>query len=156
MKEWFEFLSLFFYGLSWVFQCLTCLRSYGCWIKLFVVFLTVFNATFNTISVISWWSILLVEETGGPGENHRPIAGHWQTVSHNGVHSPWSRFKLTTSVVIATDCIGSYKSNYHTITTTTAPCWMKPSTISAYHHTHEGVWCASAPSKFLKHILYRI
>jgi hypothetical protein len=24
------------------------------------------------ISVISWWSILLVEETGVPGENHRP------------------------------------------------------------------------------------
>ena len=28
--------------------------------------------------------------------------------------SPWSRFELTTSVVIGTDCIGS-KSNYHTI-----------------------------------------
>jgi hypothetical protein len=33
--------------------------------------------------------------------------------------SPWSRFKLKTSVVIGTDCIGSYKSNYHTIMTTT-------------------------------------
>jgi hypothetical protein len=31
--------------------------------------------------------------------------------------SPWSRFKLKTSVVIGTDCIGSCKSNYHTITT---------------------------------------
>jgi hypothetical protein len=30
----------------------------------------VFNATFNNISVISWRSILLVEEIGGPGENH--------------------------------------------------------------------------------------
>jgi len=29
----------------------------------------VFNATFNNISVISWQSVLLVEETGGPGEN---------------------------------------------------------------------------------------
>jgi hypothetical protein len=29
----------------------------------------VFNATFNTISVISWRSTLLVEETGGPGDN---------------------------------------------------------------------------------------
>ena len=29
----------------------------------------VFNATFNIISVISWRSALLVEETGGPGEN---------------------------------------------------------------------------------------
>ena len=36
----------------------------------------VFNATFNNISVISWRSILLVEETGGPGENHRPAASH--------------------------------------------------------------------------------
>jgi len=30
-----------------------------------------FNATANNISVISWRSVLLVEETGGPGENHR-------------------------------------------------------------------------------------
>jgi hypothetical protein len=38
------------------------------------------------ISVISWWSVLLVEETGGPGENHRPVTSHWQTLSHNVVH----------------------------------------------------------------------
>jgi hypothetical protein len=36
----------------------------------------VFNATFSNISVISWQSDLLVEETGGPGENHRPVASH--------------------------------------------------------------------------------
>jgi hypothetical protein len=29
-----------------------------------------FNATFNNISVILWWSFLLVEETGIPEENH--------------------------------------------------------------------------------------
>ena len=34
----------------------------------------VFNATSNNISVISWQSVLLVEETGVPGENHRPVA----------------------------------------------------------------------------------
>jgi len=28
-------------------------------------------ATFNHISVISWWSVLLVEETGVPRENYR-------------------------------------------------------------------------------------
>jgi hypothetical protein len=33
--------------------------------------------------------------------------------------SPWSRFELTTSVVIGTGCIGSCKSNCHTITATT-------------------------------------
>ena len=36
----------------------------------------VFNATFNNISVISWQSVLLVEETGVPGENHRPVTSH--------------------------------------------------------------------------------
>jgi hypothetical protein len=36
----------------------------------------VFNATFNTISVISWRSVLLVEVTRIPGENHRPAASH--------------------------------------------------------------------------------
>jgi hypothetical protein len=44
-----------------------------------------FNATFNNISVISWRSVLLVEETGVPGENHRPVGSHWQTLSHNVV-----------------------------------------------------------------------
>jgi hypothetical protein len=34
----------------------------------------VFNATFNNISVISWQSVVLVEENGGPGENHLPVA----------------------------------------------------------------------------------
>jgi hypothetical protein len=43
----------------------------------------VFNATFNNISVISWRSVVLVEDTWVPGENHRPLASHWQTFSHN-------------------------------------------------------------------------
>jgi len=41
-----------------------------------LVWLMVFNATFNNISAISWWSVLFVEETGGPGENHTPVASH--------------------------------------------------------------------------------
>ena len=32
----------------------------------------VFNSTFNNISIISWRSVLLVEESGIPGENHGP------------------------------------------------------------------------------------
>ena len=35
-----------------------------------------FNATLYNISVISWLSVLLVEEIGVPGENHRPVASH--------------------------------------------------------------------------------
>jgi hypothetical protein len=46
----------------------------------------VFNATFNNISVILWRSVLLVGETGGHGENHRPVVSQWQTLSHNVVH----------------------------------------------------------------------
>ena len=37
------------------------------------------------------------------------------------VHLAWAGFELTTSVVIGTDCIGSCKSNFHTIMTMTAP-----------------------------------
>ena len=36
----------------------------------------VFNATFNDISIISRWSVLLVEETGVLRENHQPAASH--------------------------------------------------------------------------------
>ena len=32
----------------------------------------VLNATFNNTLVILWLTVLLVEETGVPGENHRP------------------------------------------------------------------------------------
>jgi hypothetical protein len=45
-----------------------------------------FNATFSNISVISWQSVLLVKETGGPGEKPLPVASHWQTLLHNVVH----------------------------------------------------------------------
>ena len=45
----------------------------------------VFNTTFNNISVKPWWSVLLVEEIGIPGENHQHVASHWQTLSHNVV-----------------------------------------------------------------------
>jgi hypothetical protein len=34
----------------------------------------VFNATFNNIAAISWRPVLVVEEAGVPGENHRSWA----------------------------------------------------------------------------------
>ena len=73
----------------------------------------VFHATFNTISVIS---VLVVEETGVPRENHRPADKCCIEYAF-----PWAEFKLTTLVVIGTGCTGSCKSNYHTITITKAP-----------------------------------
>jgi hypothetical protein len=60
------------------------------WVKIttscLFVCLMVFNATFNNISFISWQSVLLVEETGWPGQYHRPVASHWQTLSRNVLH----------------------------------------------------------------------
>jgi hypothetical protein len=85
----------------------------------------VFNATFNNISVISLRSVLLVDEIWIPRENQWPAVSHWQTLlSHMlyWVHLAWAGFELTKLVVIGTDCISSYKSNYYTITTTKAPC----------------------------------
>ena len=35
------------------------------------------NATFSNISAISWRPVLVVEEAGVPGENHRPWASNW-------------------------------------------------------------------------------
>ena len=62
-----------------------------------------------------------MEETGVTGENHRPVASHWQTFSHNVLLStpPHELGSNSTLTVIGTDCTGSWKSNYHTITTTT-------------------------------------
>jgi hypothetical protein len=84
----------------------------------------VLSAIFNNISVISWRSVLLVEETGVHGENHWLAASQWLTLSYNVVScSPphWTGFELTTLVVIGTDCTGSCNSNHHAITTTAAP-----------------------------------
>jgi hypothetical protein len=37
----------------------------------------VFNATFSNISAISWRPVLVMEEAGISGENHRPWASNW-------------------------------------------------------------------------------
>ena len=56
-----------------------------CWATKIVIlervraWVMVFMATLNNISAISWRSVLLVEETGIPGENHRPATSHLQT-----------------------------------------------------------------------------
>ena len=50
----------------------------------------VFNTTFNNTSVISWRSVLLVEEIA---KIHWLVASHWQTLPHNVVSST-PRLKL--------------------------------------------------------------
>ena len=78
---------------------------------LFVCFM-VFNATFNNISVISWWSVLLVDETGVPRENNlSQVTDKFITKCCIEYISPWMGFELTTLVLIGTDCTCSCKSN---------------------------------------------
>ena len=79
--------------------------------------LMLFNTTFNNISVIMVVSFI----DGGPRENH-DLSQVTDKLYHIMLYtSPWSRFELTTSVVIDTDCRGSCESNCHTITATAAP-----------------------------------
>ena len=61
----------------------------------------VFNATFNTISVISWRPCSLI---CGGNRRKRPTC---RIILHR-VHLAWAGFELTTSVVIDTDCIGDF------------------------------------------------
>ena len=72
--------STFFY---WYFCQISFYKNNKVW----GVWVMVFNATFNNISATLWRSVLLVEETGVPGENQLPAASHWQTLSHNVVSS---------------------------------------------------------------------
>ena len=90
----------------------------------------VLNDTFNNTLVIFWRYVLLVGETRDPGENQQPAASRGQTLSHNVVsRTPLlAGCELTTLVVIGTDCIGSCKSNYLTITTTTVPIQIQHNT----------------------------
>jgi len=45
----------------------------------------VFNATFNNISVISWRSVLLVEETGVPADKLYHIVLHRVPLATSGI-----------------------------------------------------------------------
>ena len=74
----------------------------------------VFNATFNNISVTSCRSALLVEEIRVSRENRMSLT-IFITMLYR-VHLEMGG--ILTLVVIGTDCIGSCKSNYHTITMT--------------------------------------
>jgi len=82
----------------------------------------VLKATFkNIFSVILWRSALLVEETRVTGKTP-PTCRKSLTNYHIMLYSsPRAGVEPTTSVVIDIDCIGSCKSNDHTIKAMTAP-----------------------------------
>jgi hypothetical protein len=84
-----------------------------------------FNTTFNNISAILWRSVLLVEKTRVPEENHWLVTSQWQTLSHDVSSTPhhewYSNSQPLKVICTDNDCTGSCKTNYHTIMTMTAP-----------------------------------
>ena len=83
----------------------------------------VFNATFNNISVISWGSFYWCRKPENPEKTTdlSKVADKLYHIMLYQVHFISAGFELTTLVLIGTGCTGSCKSNYHTITTMTAP-----------------------------------
>ena len=69
-----------FYSTNWILYIWSnCPYFWHCY-----VMLRVFYATWNTISIISWQSVLLMEnETGLPSENHGPVTNHYQTLTQS-------------------------------------------------------------------------
>jgi hypothetical protein len=88
----------------------------------------VLNATYNNISVISWRTVILVEEIGGPGDNHRSAASHWQTLSHNVVQIYFQprQFNSTTHAVISSSSAPILPTPSATNQSSSTPCTPGP------------------------------
>ena len=88
--------------------------------RLIILQYTKKKTTNKQISVISWRSVLLVEETGVPGENHRPVASHRQSfITYCCIEYTlsWAGFELTTLVwlifFLETSGLNKYHDQYN-------------------------------------------
>jgi hypothetical protein len=88
--------------LNWAQKCQSWTWSYGSWI---------YNYLCNQfLSQLNWWK---KPEYSEKTTDLPQVTDKLHHIMLYQVHLVWAGFELTTLVVIATDCIGSCRSNYH-------------------------------------------